>query len=198
LVLAATPGLSIEMSQTNQSQQGAAAAESRPRKDLELFWRIIAGLMLVIIAWIVWVLYQITPRSVVTPLVYESQIKRIGAQQSEAGVATAPVQPASANSAAQDGAGALPVPAPEAVAAALRMDQAQAALRAGAHESSADVQAADLESRIEPVQGRRLKLSTEITTPLDEKKAIPKQPQARSDGAPPPPAATDQAGKIRP
>ena len=171
LVLAATPGLSIDMSQTKQQPQGAAPVKAKPRKDWELFWRIIAGLMIVVIAWIIWVLYQITPRSVVTPLVYESQVKRGGTQQSETGTAAASPQLAPAKSAGQQGVGAppLPQPTPDATAAALLMDQAQAALRSGAHQSSADVQAAALEQRIEPIRGERLKLSTEMATPPVEK-----------------------------
>ena len=198
LVLAATPGLSIDMSKTNQQPQGAAPVKAKPRKDWELFWRIIAGLMIVVIAWIIWVLYQITPRSVVTPLVYESQVKRGGTQQSETGAAAASPQLAPTKSAGQQAAGAphLPQPTPDATAAALLMDQAQAAMRSGAHQSSADVQAAALEQRIEPIRGERLKLSTEITTPLVEKKSVPKQQKARPDGVPPVPATT--AGKVRP
>jgi len=198
LVLAATPGLSIDMSKTNQQPQGAAPVKAKPRKDWELFWRIIAGLMIVVIAWIIWVLYQITPRSVVTPLVYESQVKRGGTQQSETGAAAASPQLAPAKSAGQQAAGAppLPQPTPDATAAALLMDQAQAAMRSGAHQSSADVQAAALEQKIEPNRGERLKLSTEITTPLVEKKSVPKQQKARPDGVPPVPATT--AGKVRP
>ena len=198
LVLAATPGLSIDMSKTNQQPQGAAPVKAKPRKDWELFWRIIAGLMIVVIAWIIWVLYQITPRSVVTPLVYESQVKRGGTQQSETGAAAASPQLAPAKSAGQQAAGAppFPQPTPDATAAALLMDQAQAAMRSGAHQSSADVQAAALEQRIEPVRGERLKLSTEITTPLVEKKSVPNQHKARPDGVPPVPATT--AGKVRP
>lgn len=200
-VIAVTPGLSIDMSQTKQLPQGAAPVkESKPRKDWELFWRIIAGLMMVVIAWIIWVLYQITPRSVVTPLVYESQVKRGSTQQSETGAAAASPQSAPAKSAGQQAAGAPPVPqpTPEATAAALLMDRTQAAMRSGAHQSSADVQAAALEKRIEPVRGEWLKLSTEITTPLVEKKSVPKQREAGPDGAASVPAATDQAGKVRP
>ncbi|MBI5910456.1 MAG: hypothetical protein HY848_10940 [Betaproteobacteria bacterium] len=186
------------MSQTNQQPQGAAPVKAKPRKDWELFWRIIAGLMIVVIAWIIWVLYQITPRSVVTPLVYESQVKRSGTQQSETGAADASPQLAPAKSAGQQAVSAPPVPQPThgATAAALLMDQAQAAMRSGAHQSSADVQAAALEQRIEPVRGERLKLSTEITTPLVEKKSVPKQRKAPPDGVPPVPATT--AGKVRP
>ena len=54
------------MSQTKRQERAGAPAESRARKDWEWFWRIVAGLMLLVIAWVVWVLYQITPRSVVT------------------------------------------------------------------------------------------------------------------------------------
>lgn len=191
------------MSQTKQQEQGAAP--TRVRKDWELFWRIIAGLMLLIIGWIAWVLYQITPRSVVTPLVYESQIKPLVTQQPAAASAVPSLQPAAAPPAAQEGAAALPLPqpAPEAAAAALAMEQAQAGARTGAHQSSADVQAAALEKREEQLRRdeqlrrERLKLSTEITTPLAEKKKIPKTQEGKTDDAPPVPAATGAAGKIR-
>ncbi len=170
------------MSQTKQAQQGTAPAEPRPRKDWELFWRIIAGLMLLIIGWIAWVLYQITPRSVVTPLVYEAQAKRSGAPpQADAGAAAPSPQPSPAKPAAQDGAAglAVPQPAPEVAAAALLMDQTQAALRLGAHQASADVQAGALEEsreqlrRAQPIERDGLKLSPEITTPLTGKARIP-------------------------
>jgi hypothetical protein len=185
LVLAAKPGLCIDMSQTNQQEQGAARAKPRVRKDLELFWRIIAGLLVVIIAWILWVLYQISPRSVVTPLVYAYQVKPVGTQQSAtaaAGTIASPQSPAAAP-ASQAGATAVAVPqaSPEAAAAALAMDQAQAGARSGAHQASADIQAAALDERneqlqrAEPLERDGLKLSPEITTPLVGKKRIPTQ-----------------------
>ena len=185
LVLAAKPGLCIDMSQTNQQEQGAVRTKPRARKDLELFWRTIAGLMLIIIAWVVWVLYQITPRSVVTPLVYESRVKPAGTQQSTIGAisAVASVQPIAATPAAQEGAAAVAVPQAEseAAAAALAIDQAQAGARTGAHQTSADIQAAALVERqeqlrnAEPLERDGLKLSPEITTPLVDKKRIPTQ-----------------------
>ncbi len=179
------------MSETNQQRQGAAPPKLGARKNDELFWRIIAGLMLVIIGWIVWVLYQISPRSLITPLVYESQAKPMG---TPAAAAAASPRPPPAPPAA------LPSTqiAPDAAAAALAMDQAQAAARSGAHQASADVQAETLEKRQEAVQGARLKLSTEITTPLAEKKWIPQQQEGKADGASTVPAATDAAGKARP
>ena len=45
------------------------------RKNSELFWRIMAGLMVIVVAWIIWVLYQIAPRPVITDLAFESQAK---------------------------------------------------------------------------------------------------------------------------
>jgi cytoskeletal protein RodZ len=159
------------MSQTSQQGQGAAAAKPKARKDWEWFWRIIAGLMLIVIAWVIWVLYQITPRSVVTPLAYESRTKSIAIPQAAPGVnvndAAAPKT--ESTSAVQAVApGTAPVqPAAVADAAGQAMDLAQTAARAGAHQSSADVQAAALEKARAEDQAKRngLKLSTEIGTP---------------------------------
>ncbi len=180
-VLAAKPGLCIDMSQTKQQEQGPAPAGAR--KDLELFWRIIAGPVLVIIGWTVWVLYQITPRSVVTPLAYESQIRPIRTQPSAAPAAgtVASPQSAAAAPAAQAGAAAEAAPQASPDAAALAMDQAQAGARTGAHQTSADVHAAALDERkdqlrrAEPLERDGLKLSPEITTPLAERRRNPKK-----------------------
>jgi hypothetical protein len=196
------------MSQTNQQGQGAGPSTPRVRKDWELFWRIIAGLMLVIMGWIVWVLYEITPRSVVTPLAYESKVKPIGRQPSATGAAgtMGSPQPTAATPAALTGTATIAVPqtSPEAAAAALAMEEAQAAARSGAHQAAADVQAVALEKRQEQLRleehlGREgLKLSTEITTPLAERKRITKNKPGNPGGAPAAPAATDAAGKARP
>jgi len=180
LVLVAEPGLSIDMSQTTQQEQGAAPAKPRARKDWEWFWRIIAGLMLLVIAWVAWVLYQITPRSVVTPLAYATPIRPIGTQQSAAGAPSAPQ------------------PAPPAAAADLAMDLAQAAARSGAHQSSADVQAAAMEKKGEQIKGEGLRLATEISIPPAEKQGIPKTPEGKAGGAPAVPAETGAIGKDRP
>ena len=210
LVLAAKPGLCIDMSQTKQQEQVAASTEPRERKgkESEWFWRMIAGLMVIIIGWMLWVMYQITPRSVVTPLAFVFQAKPGAMRQPATGAASAvgSLSPAAAPLVAQGGAAALAVaqPAPDAAAAALAMDQAQAGARTGAHQSSADVQAAALEKRNEQLkrdeQFKRegLKLSTEITTPLLEKKSNRKKHEGTPDGAPPAPAASDSAGKVRP
>lgn len=169
-------GLSIQMSQTIQQEEGAVPGKPKAGRHWELFWRIIAGLMLIVIAWVVWVLYQITPRSVVTPLAFESKARPIGAQPAPTGVSP----PVSSSNPVPSGAPAEPVAPRAAVptAADLAMEQAQAAARAGAHQSSADVQAAALEKMREALstdeQEKRegLKLSTEMSTPVAEKKAV--------------------------
>ena len=178
------------MSESIEQGQGAGPANPRPRKNAELFWRMVAGLMLVVIAWVIWVLYQISPRSVVTPLAYELRTTSANAPSSAASAA------ASAQaSAAPPAFSPLNQIAPDA-AATLAMERAQAAARSGAHQASADVQAATVETREEAVQGERLKLATEITTPLVERKWTPQQQDGKSDGAFP--AATDVKGKTRP
>ena len=160
------------MSQSTQQH----AAPARARRDWELFWRIVAGLMLIVIAWIIWVLYQITPRSVVTPLAYESRSKPIGtpAAASPAVAALPPGAIAPAPQAeASAGRAGMPMAqgAAETGAANPAMEQAQAAARAGAHQASADVQAAALGEAREKAQAAEhstqegLKLSTEIVTP---------------------------------
>ncbi len=50
-----------------QQPQPTQAAPSR-----EGFWRVLAALMLVAVAWIGWVAYQVAPRSVVTPAAYDA------------------------------------------------------------------------------------------------------------------------------
>jgi hypothetical protein len=173
------------MSQTTQKEQGAARAKPVLRKDLELFWRTIAGLMVITVGWLLWVLYQITPRSVVTPLVYEAQVKRVSTQPSAAGAAGTNASPQSTAAAPAAKAGAatvdMAVPSPAVAAASLAMDHAQAGARAGAHQASADVQAAALEKReerlqrAEPLEQDGRKLAAEITTPLAERERIPKK-----------------------
>ncbi len=180
---------------SNSSGQKQGTAPAGRGAHWELFWRIIAGLMLITICWIAWVLYQIMPRSVVTPLAFETQAKAITA----AGAGTSPATPAQqAGAAAAPDASAARASSqsvPDTVAAMRAMEEVQAALRAGAHQSSADVQAAALPKAEEAVLGERLKLSTEITTPLAER--IPGK-EDHSGAAPRAATAAGAAGKARP
>ena len=68
------------------------------------------------------------------------------------------------------------------------MNQAQAALREGAHQASADVQAAALEkgqqavrSEVQPTR-EGLKLSTEINAPVVDEKKIPAKREGKPGG----------------
>ena len=190
LVLAAKPGLFIDMSQTKQQEQGAAA-EPEARKHWEWFWRIVAGLMLVVIAWVVWVLYQITPRSVVTPLAYASQVRPIGATQPPAAavIPAAPAQDAAVAPVAQPGtAGA---------AAGAATDTAAAVTQSGVRAVSADAQSGSTERKEEPVKAQGLRLARELSAPPADKPGIAKTGDGRPGGAGAVPAA-GAARKDRP
>jgi len=158
----------MQMSQTMEQEQRPAPAEPGVRKGMESFWRIIAGLILVVIAWALWVVYQIAPRSVATPLAYEAGARSSGRLQMPATAGAPGALPPAPTASVQ--AGVAPAPA-QPTAADPAMDRAQAAARAGAHQASADVQAAraqqDQQSVREPEQVKMegLKLSTEIATP---------------------------------
>jgi len=186
LVRAAKPGLFIDMSQTKQQEQGAAA-EPEARKHWEWFWRIVAGLMLVVIAWVAWVLYQITPRSVVTPLAYTSQVRPISAAPPPAAsaVPAAPAQEAAAPPVAQPGtAGA---------AGGASTDTAAAATQSGVRAVSVDAQAGSAEKTEEPVKAQGLRLATELSAPPADKPVNPKAGDGKPAGA----AAVPAAGAAR-
>ena len=54
---------------------GVLAQQVRPVKSSvigsNLFWRVMAGIMVVVVAWVIWVTWQIMPRSVVTDRAYQ-------------------------------------------------------------------------------------------------------------------------------
>lgn len=181
LVLAAKPRPSIDMSEIKQQEQGSAPAEPRARRHWEWFWRIVAGLMLLVIAWVVWVLYQITPRSVVTPLAYATRVRPISTPQSAGGAMPS-----------------APEPVPEPAAADAATGRAQAALQTGAQPASADIQAAVLEQKDQTTKVEGLRFATEISTPLAEKQGTLKTQEGRPGIAPASPAATEAGGKGRP
>jgi len=167
------------MSATTQEQGGAPVKPAR--RDWELFWRIVAGLMLLVIGWVVWVLYQISPRSVVTPLAYAGQVRPISTP-SPASVAPAPAVEVVAKPTEADRA----------------MDAAQAAAKSGAHQASADGQATALEIKSLPVAVEGLKLATEISMPPVQKPANPKTQDGKPAGAPANSTGAGTAGKDRP
>jgi len=150
---------SVDMKQTKQQEQVAAAQQPRARADWEWFWRIVAALMLVFIAWVGWVVYQITPRSVVTPLAYATPVKPIGTSQA-AGGASAPAAP-------QVEAAVQPMPPPIEAGQASAISQTSAQSAAPGPVSLG--QPGNQEKKDEPIKGGGLRLATEISTPLPAK-----------------------------
>ena len=78
----------------DRRQGGADVADATPRSTVravqpaeqrrEWFWRIVAGLMLIAVGWVVWIAYQLRPHPVVTDLAFraaeEARRSRAGAQ----------------------------------------------------------------------------------------------------------------------
>ncbi|MBE0612325.1 MAG: hypothetical protein IH604_01530 [Burkholderiales bacterium] len=160
------------MSQTkHQEEQGTEAAEPRVRKGWELFWRIIAGLILLVIAWVAWVAYQIMPRSVVTPMAYATKVRPIGIQT-------------------PNGVAAPSTPAPSVVPAA-PPSAADAA-------TIAPSRTAPVETREDSDKKEGLRLATEISLPRAEKLGTAATQETKPGGAPAAPAAVGAAGKARP
>jgi len=119
------------------------------RKDWSrIMWEVGAGVV-VGAGWAVWVLYQISPRSVVTELAFQSQTKK--PHQAAAGLqlpasAQAPLPPTAA----------VPVPTAEPPAPAAPVTPAAASARPAAIGT-------------ESIKVDMLKLATEIATPFNEK-----------------------------
>jgi hypothetical protein len=163
------------MSQTKQQQLEAGADSPGRRRDGELFWRIIAALMVLVIAWVLWVLYQITPRSVVTPRAYANRTRPIRTQWPASGAAGPAATPAAIASPGPASATATAATAPPAAtssalphaAAGAVVNKAQEAASSGAPQTSAEVQASAMKQTQQQTQGTGvgLRLATEITTP---------------------------------
>ena len=160
------------------------AQQLRPvkvRRDFgEAFWRVMAGLMLVVVCWIAWLLWQITPRPVVTELAF--QAKGTLRTEAPAQVAEAPAQLPQAQVVVVEPAPAsnLAVAAPTAVAPSIAvtpMEKASAAVNPALALAPAGpvvpvappVGAAGKPS--DPAKIDMLKLATEITTPIPERRA---------------------------
>ena len=110
----------------------------------DFFWRTMAMLMLFAVGWVAWLVWQLTPRPIVTDLVY----------QSSRGKASAPAASSRPDSA----------PAPQSAA-----PQAAPAL-SGASASAASAAAQPpLLQRSEKINVDMLRLATELTTPIPQR-----------------------------
>ena len=160
--------------------------ELRPvaaRKDWRrIMWEIGAGL-LIGAGWTAWVLYQISPRSVVTDLVFQLQAKRPQ-------VAAAPRVPAGPQ--AQPPQAAPPAPA----AAAAPAPAAAAVPPPPAAAMTAPAAPAPITPAVKGMDADQLKLATEIATPFQEKSFAAKPRTERKRAAEAAPASgTADAGK---
>ena len=144
----------------------ALAAQLRPvpaRKGWRrIMWEVGAGLV-VGAGWAIWVLYQISPRSVVTELAFQSQAKKphaaaVGLQAPTGLQAPQPPVAPTAASPAQP-------PAPQAVAP--QVSAGAVAPAPGVPATPAPVTARS--AGAEPIKVDMLKLATEITTPFNER-----------------------------
>jgi MSHA biogenesis protein MshN len=151
-----------DLDKRHAPQNGSAAPAGRlsqhmravPARALasDFFWRAMAMTMLVAVGWVAWLVWQLTPRTVVTDLVYQSPRGRISAP---APVAASRLDPA---------------PSPQAVP-----PQAAPILPAApgsAPPDSARAQA-PLPQRQEKVNVDMLRLATELTTPIPQRSSKP-------------------------
>jgi hypothetical protein len=131
------------------AQQTAApgAATPKPQKMIgEWFWRFLAVVMLATVGWVLWIMYQINPQSLITKAGFEAAAKARASQDAK-GVIT-PAAPATA--AAADGA-------------------MQGAASASAEAPKSPVQAVRAEPKEPPVNPERLKFADTIETPISER-----------------------------
>lgn len=166
----------------------AVTQQLRPvqaRKDWRrVMWELIAGLVIGV-GWAVWVMYQISPRSVVTDLAFQSQAKRL---QAAAGL------PAPAAPQAQE-LPAAPIAAPAQIAA----PQLAPAAAISEPAATAVVPVLPATKVTEPVNADMLKLATEIATPLAKKGSAAKPSAERRPAAEAAPAPrTANKGKRAP
>ena len=101
----------VEPSTVDSGAPAVKAVGTEPRRGHEWFWRVLAVLVLVSVAWVGWVAYQLQPRALATPLAF------LAAQQPARPVPVAaipappPVEMPKAESAAPKAQVALPVEA---------------------------------------------------------------------------------------
>lgn len=137
------------------SQHAHAVAPRALASDF--FWRFMAMAMLFAVAWVAWVVWQLMPRPIVTDLAYQSQRTKAAAAPSASGP-TPPLQ-----------AAATPPPAPKA-------------------EPGPAVPAPKVAEASAPGPGRAsfdmLRLATELTTPIPQRRASASRSVPKTSGSP--------------
>ena len=140
------------------------------RRFSELFWRVMGALILISIGWVAWLMWQLTPRSAVTELAYQSLERARGGAPATAAKPATPALPAAAAVAV------LPVPAVAVVPAPAVLPLVPVV--AGAPQLPADraAQQAPQRPAAEPRNPDMLRLATELTTPIPERRFKPVPP----------------------
>ena len=148
---------------------GNLAQQVRPVKSSHvgsnLFWRVMGSVMLLVVAWVIWVMWQIMPRPVVTDLAYQWLAK---ARTSPQPAAVTAAVPAPATESVPANAAAPPAPAPAApqpVAAGTPPIAATIAKAAPPESAKVD----------------RLRLATQLLTPISSRSARPAPPAGSTD-----------------
>ena len=137
------------------AQQTAAPGGAAPvpqKRVGEWFWRFLAVVMLVTVAWVLWIIYQLNPQPLLTKAGFEAAA-RARASQGAKGVITPAAAPGIA-------------PAGAAVPAA---DGSGQAASTQAEAPKPPVQAPPPEPKEPPVNAERLKFADSIETPIPER-----------------------------
>ncbi len=196
---------------TGQPAPQNLAASLRPtsgvRVGSDLFWWIMAVVMLLLIVWLAWVMWQVTPRPIATDLAYQHRQRMQAVSSAPPPDAVTSVQvgtpgvPGTVNPEAATAASAPATPAPVAVTAqsapASVATPAPAATTAPAVAAPATpVQPARTEPGKPVPQVDMLKLATAIVTPIPERRGAKSVPAASnvSNAAP---AASKAASAVR-
>lgn len=141
------------MAQATAAAEGVTDAVA-PKVVGEWFWRFLALVMLVVVAWVVWIAYQLNPTPLATPAAFEAAARARAAQSSPAPAAAA----------------SLSIPTAEGSPAAAEAGSSQPTASPASASVSQPVTAAAKEA---PVQVEKLKLSDTLTTPPQDAKATP-------------------------
>ncbi len=185
-----------------------------PRYGSEVFWRVMAAVMLLMVGWVAWVMWQLTPHPVVTDLAYQSALRarpiqpEAARQERSGGIAAAGPAAAGEPAAASfipPGTSPAPATTPPAspapaVAAATSPTPASPSAASPSAAVPAPALPAAASATLQPDAGPAaqvataapridmLKLATELFTPIPERKT---RPPAKPASAAPAPVSAD-------
>ena len=195
------------------ANSGDMAQQVRPVKSSvigsNLFWRVMAGIMVVVVAWVIWVTWQIMPRSVVTDRAYQSLAQLRAAPQPPAPVTVAvaqfqPAQPAEPAEPATAAAPLAPAPASPQPTAPQPTAPQPASPQPAASQPAAPRPAAMGTGRPaaqpKPAKIDMLRMATEIVTPIGRRNTskASKASNASNARSAPPASSTGTIASLNP